>query len=62
MNKNTGIYTKIRLGEASYTAFVPNKLGAEPSFELDIGIINLLSEANRFIGKLDEITDILIFC
>ncbi len=60
MNKNTGIYTKIRLGEASYTAFVPNKLGAEPSFELDIGIINLLSEANRFIGKLDEITDILI--
>lgn len=60
MNKNTGIYTKIRMGEASYTAFVPNKLGAEPSFELDIGIINLLSEANRFIGKLDEITDILI--
>ncbi len=60
MNKNTGLYTKIRIGEASYEAFIPKKLGKEPPFDLNIDIVNLLSEANRFIGKLDEITDILI--
>ncbi len=53
-------YTIVKLGEASYKAFIPIKLGKEPPVSLDIKLVNLLSEANRFIGKLDEITDILI--
>lgn len=60
MKTHRGYFTKTKMGEASYNAFIPVFLGKELPFELDINLINLLSEANRFIGKLDEITDILI--
>ena len=60
MESKDGTYTIVRLGEASYKAFIPVELGKEPPISLDIRLVNLLSEANRFIGKLDEITDILI--
>jgi len=60
MKNEIGTYTTVRLGEGSYKAFIPTELGKEPPISLDIKLVNLLSEANRFIGKLDEITDILI--
>lgn len=55
-----GRYVNAGTGNASYNAYIPDYLGQKPPFELDINMINLLAEANRYIGKLDEITDILI--
>lgn len=60
MESKDSTYTTVKLGEASYKAFNPINLGKAPPVSFDIRLVNLLSEANRFIGKLDEITDILI--
>ena len=46
--------------ESAYKSFVPNNLPPNPSLCYDDELIYLVSEANRYIGRLDEITDILI--
>jgi Fic family protein len=60
MTQNTGRYLTSGKGNTAYQAFLPGYLKSEPPFNFDTQLVDLLSEANRYIGKLDEITDILI--
>ena len=60
MDQYSGRYLKAGSGNATYKAYIPAILQSNPPFDFDIQIVNLLAEANRYIGKLDEITDILI--
>ena len=46
--------------DIAYKSFVPNHLPPNPSLCYDDELIYMVSEANRYIGRLDEITDILI--
>ena len=57
---NFGKYITAGSGNASYRAYIPVFLKKDLPFKLEINLVNLLVEANRYIGKLDEITDILI--
>ena len=48
-------------GKLEYYSFVPKALPpTNPSIKYDDEMIYLISEANRFIGRLDEVTDTLI--
>ena len=60
MNQIPGKYIQAGSGNGSYKAYVPAFLHTIPPFDFDIQLVNLLAESNRYIGKLDEITDILI--
>lgn len=61
MKSRAGKKIKIGTGEAEYSCFVPAPLSPKGmSLYYDDEIIFLVSEANRFIGRLDEITDNLI--
>lgn len=60
MIENKGRHIKVGSGNTGYNSYIPAFLGTEPPFKMKIELVNLLVEANRFIGKLDEITDILI--
>lgn len=60
MIENKGRHIKVGRGNTGYNSYIPAFLGTEPPFKMKIELVNLLVEANRFIGKLDEITDILI--
>jgi Fic family protein len=42
-----------------YTAFMPKPLPPDPSLNLDPEMINLLSKADRCLGRLDGITQVL---
>lgn len=44
---------------SSYKAFVPNPLPPEPSIQMDAEMYELLSSADRKLGRLDGITEIL---
>jgi len=59
-NNRAGEFRRESLGEASYDCFVPNNLPPASPVKYDDELIYLVAEANRFIGRLDEITDILI--
>lgn len=61
MQKNrAGKFIKVQKSDASYICFVPNKLPLDDPIKYDEEMIWLLSEANRVIGRLDEITDTLL--
>lgn len=45
--------------QSDYTAFIPNLLPPEPPIQIDSEIIYLLSAADRRLGRLDGITQIL---
>lgn len=61
MNNRAGKRIKIGSGDAEFYCFVPANLPPQnPSIQYDDEMIYLLSEANRFIGRLDEVTDNLI--
>lgn len=61
METRAGRLTKAGNGNAEYYCFVPVPLPpANPPIQYDDEMIYLLSEANRFIGRLDEVTDNLI--
>ncbi|MCK4667424.1 Fic family protein [Candidatus Dependentiae bacterium] len=60
MTNIRGKYLKVGSSNAIYHAYIPALLGKKLPFEMEIELVNLLVEANRYIGKLDEITDILI--
>lgn len=61
MNNRAGKYIKIGSGISQYTCFMPEYLPpGNPPIKYDDEIIYLISEANRFIGRLDEVTDTLI--
>ena len=44
---------------SGYKSFIPHKLPPEPSVEFDAEMMGLLSEADRKLGRLDGITQIL---
>ena len=56
MNTRTGRYVETGAG---YKAFVPNKLPPNPTIDVDMEMQYLLSEADRNLGRLDGITEIL---
>lgn len=56
MSNRAGEFVKQSLG---YKSFVPHKLPPNPPVEFDAEILGLLSEADRKLGRLDGITQIL---
>ena len=60
MQNRAGKFVKQGTGTSSYKCFVPNFLPPNPPILYDDEMFYLASEANRYIGRLDEITDILI--
>jgi Fic family protein len=61
MNNRAGKFIKIGSGISQYSCFVPKCLPPDnPPITYDDELIYLISEANRFIGRLDEVTDTLI--
>lgn len=61
MSNRAGKLVKNGTGISSYSCFVPEFLPpSNPTIKYDDEMIYLISEANRFIGRLDEITDTLI--
>jgi len=61
MDVRAGKKVKQGSGKAEYFCFVPADLPLQnPPIQYDDEMIYLVSEANRFIGRLDEVTDTLI--
>lgn len=61
METRAGSLIKAGSGKLGYYCFIPAPLPPDnPPIQYDDEMICLLSEANRFIGRLDEITDNLI--
>ncbi len=61
MENRAGLKIKAGSGKAEYSCFVPAPLPPQnPTIQYDDEMIYLISEANRFIGRLDEVTDTLI--
>jgi len=61
MNNRAGKFIKIGSGISQYSCFVPEFLPPkDPTIQYDDEMIFLVSEANRYIGRLDEVTDTLI--
>lgn len=61
METRAGRLIKAGSGNAEYSCFIPEPLPPDnPPIQYDDEMIYLLSEANRFIGRLDEVTDNLI--
>jgi len=61
MKNRAGQKIKVGSKNTEYFCFVPAPLPPEnPTIQYDDEIIFLISEANRFIGRLDEVTDTLI--
>lgn len=61
MDVRAGRKVKQGSGKAEYCCFVPADLPPQnPSIQYDDEMIYLVSEANRFVGRLDEVTDTLI--
>jgi len=59
MKREAGHYINSSVGGESYRAFLPAPLPPEPSLALDGGLLQWLEKANRAIGRLDGISDIL---
>ena len=49
-----GTYIKNLPGISEYTSFLPSSLPPRPELNIDSEMINLLSQANRLIGRLEE--------
>lgn len=61
MEPRAGRKIKVGSGKSEFSCFVPASLPPQnPSLQYDDEMIYLVSEANRFIGRLDEVTDNLI--
>ena len=61
MDNRAGKFVKMGTGISQYSCFVPAPLPPnDPSIKYDDEMIYLISESNRFIGRLDEVTDTLI--
>lgn len=56
MKDRSGIYVSNALG---YSSFIPKKLPPEPPLEVDSELQELLSQADRKLGRLDGITEII---
>lgn len=61
MKTRAGKLIKAGSGNAEYSCFIPVPLPPDnPPIQYDDEMIYLISEANRYIGRLDEVTDNLI--
>lgn len=61
METRAGRLIKAGSGNAGYSCFIPAPLPPDnPPIQYDDEMIYLISEANRYIGRLDEVTDNLI--
>ena len=61
MKTRAGKLIKAGSGNAEYSCFIPAPLPPDnPPIQYDDEMIYLISEANRYIGRLDEVTDNLI--
>ena len=59
MRRNTGEFVQVNSGAAGYRAFVPAPLPPVPALETDPSLDDLRDRANRALGRLDGISDIL---
>lgn len=61
MEMRAGRLIKAGSGNAEYSYFIPAPLPqGNPPIQYDDEMIYLISEANRYIGRLDEVMDNLI--
>lgn len=61
MNANPGNFIKVGKGDAAYSCYIPKNLPLkENELKYDAALIYQLAEANRYLGRLDEITDTLV--
>ena len=61
MENRAGRKIRAGSGQAEYSCFIPAPLPPKnPAIQYDDELIYLISEANRYIGRLDEVTDTLI--
>lgn len=61
MKNRAGQKIKVGSENAEYASFIPAPLPPQnPTIQYDDEMIYLISEANRYIGRLDEVTDTLI--
>ena len=61
MENRSGRKIKVGSGNVEYSCFIPSSLPPRnPAIQYDDEMIYLISEANRYIGRLDEVTDTLI--
>lgn len=61
MENRAGRKIKVGSGQAEYSCFIPAPLPPQnPVIQYDDEMIYLISEANRYIGRLDVVTDTLI--
>ena len=59
MNREAGKYITSTVGGESYQAFLPTPLPPDPPLALDGELLKWLEMANRAIGRLDGISDVL---
>lgn len=59
MERITGRYTECTVVDESFKAFVPAELPPEPPLQLDGNLLLWLEKANRAIGRLDGLCDVL---
>ena len=59
MDRETGQYINSTVGGESYQAFLPASLPPDPPLVLDGELLQWLEKANRAIGRLDGISDVL---
>lgn len=59
MNRTAGQYITSTVGGESYRAFLPAPLPPEPPLALNGELLQWLEKANRAIGRLDGISDVL---
>lgn len=59
VNNRTGEYRKVLYGDFTYNAFVPNFLPPNPSVKIDDTMQMLLSNADRALGGLNIVTELL---
>lgn len=55
--KRQGDFVNNLSGEMSYKSFKPSDLPPNPNINIDADMLNLISEANRVLGKLDQKSD-----
>jgi Fic family protein len=59
VNRAAGQYITSTVGGESYKAFLPSPLPPDPPLALDGELLQWLEKANRAIGRLDGISDVL---
>ena len=59
MNRQTGEYMRVGSGVSGYDAFIPAPLPPVPPLKTDAELDDLRDRANRALGRLDGIADLL---